>query len=1771
MRISLQIDNCNAKGWGAKKNPVFDLNPAFELCYCDIKAQEHGSSLTGGCGPTASQAPAFYCIFSAADTPGNTDCQYYFGATLQYLPQRTEANKDTCFVANCPGGQEPSGVNMNGETECACPAGEIFHDGACAAPSAESCGGLTPPKFYDSAAGECVDLAVCTSPEVRNAGTNRCECSSPNVETDGGNCLVPSAQVCEDEFSPPKFYDAGAGACVDVAACLAPAVLDEDANLCNCPSPNVGRDGEVEPGKCAVPVPSAEACGDLMPAQFYSATLSACVPFVECAAPAVRNAGTNLCDCPAPYSGTDGAAAPGDCAAPPDACTIDDFNHAVYDAAGLMQLSLRIDTCNAKGWGAKKASYYSSSSRICYCDIETIDSVNHRSCASFSPEQLCIINGPSVSNNNSCSYYFGATLQYLPQRTEENKDSCFVSHCPGGQQPSGFNMNGETECACPAGEIFHDGACVAPSAESCGGLTPPKFYDSAAGECVDLAVCAAPAVRNAGTNLCDCPSPNVGTDGADARGDCVAASVESCGGLTPAQGYDSTAGACVACIAGQSVYNGACVCPVGQVVLNNACAACGDGEIVYRGFCADASVLELSGKALTLYNLIAGSISDLDDGSLRSNALKEFQQGILDRHNGVANYIGNLNDFYTGTRQGGGAYGEFLVLSQTAGFGDIRGGVPGEIDRILSQIPVHTSGSSSAPFGLQACQNAGWIFFADDSSCGVPLTLSGGAVSNRCHLSGSDSPQCSAVFGSTVNYFPSPTLSADGATLRFVYNCDPDGDNGLIPATINTIGATECACPAGEALHSKAKRTCVAASAEVCEGLSPAKFYDSGTGECVDAAVCTLPAVRNAGTNLCDCPAQYVGTDGAAAPGDCGCPVGQLFKDGACAAPTTPEEQCAAAGWDLFADDGSCGILVELGGGGDSDRCYFSGVQSPQCADVFGATVNYFPAPTLAADGATTLRFVYDCDPNGQTGLVPATVNTIGATACVCSDAKRTLSGGRCACSSGYREVGGQCEPENFCIYEDIAAKFPSSDFTDADRTQVSLQIDNCRAKGWEAKKHELFDFVSALEVCYCDIKAKDVAAGAGGCGAPASGDEPKSRCRFTSDAGAAGCKHYFGDTLQHLPQRTETNKDSCFVSHCPDGQEPSGFSMNGATECACSAGQVFYDGACAAPSAESCGGLTPAKFYDSAAEACVAVADCQAPAVLDAGANLCDCPSPNIGTDGAVAPGDCAVLAPSVESCGGLTPAQFYLATPSACVPFADCQAGATLNRVANVCECAGAAVLDGAGTGCLCESPNVGTPGDCAAPGAESCGGLSPAKFYDAAAGACVAVADCQAEATLNRVANVCECAGAAVLDSAGTGCLCESPNLGTPGDCAAPSVGSCGGLTPAKFYDAAAGACVAVADCQAPSVLNAGANLCDCPAPNVGTDGAVAPGDCAAPSAESCGGLTPAKFYDAAAGACVAVADCQAPSVLDAGANLCDCPPPNVGTDGAVAPGDCAAPGVESCGGLIPSQFYSATLSACVPFVECAAPAVLNTGTNLCDCPSPNVGTDGASAPGECVAASAESCGGLSPAKFYDAAAKACVAVADCLAPAVLDAGANLCDCPSPNIGTDGAVAPGDCAVPVPSVENCGGLIPPQFYSATLSACVPFADCQGGATLNAGVNRCDCPAGSVHRSKLCAPVSDDFGELSDELLCGAFGGTVRTATGGEAGGRVCSGMDANDTFCIMDAEEADSVLAFPCRGLFKHLWACNVKFNRPALNPFFCGAKCLRETEAVGSGCR
>ena len=77
-----------------------------------------------------------------------------------------------------------------------------------------------------------------------------------------------------------------------------------------------------------------------------------------------------------------------------------------------------------------------------------------------------------------------------------------------------------------------------------------------------------------------------------------------------------------------------------------------------------------------------------------------------------------------------------------------------------------------------------------------------------------------------------------------------------------------------------------------------------------------------------------------------------------------------------------------------------------------------------------------------------------------------------------------------------------------------------------------------------------------------------------------------------------------------------------------------------------------------------------------------------------------------------------------------------------------------------------------------------------------------------------------------------------------------------------------------------------------------------------------------------------------------------------------------------------------------------------------------------------------------------------------------------------------------------------------------------------------------------------------------CRMLGGEVQIHSA--TGIRVCSRIDANDTFCLVDSGDA-----YPCRGLFRHVRTCNDDYNRPALNPFFCGPKC-GERSAVGDEC-
>ena len=419
---------------------------------------------------------------------------------------------------------------------------------------------------------------------------------------------------------------------------------------------------------------------------------------------------------------------------------------------------------------------------------------------------------------------------------------------------------------------------------------------------------------------------------------------------------------------------------------------------------------------------------------------------------------------------------------------------------------------------------------------------------------------------------------------------------------------------------------------------------------------------------------------------------------------------------------------------------------------------------------------------------------------------------------------------------------------------------------------------------------------------------------------------------------------------------------------CLCESPNFVTADNCVQPSAESCGELTPPQFYSPTLSACAAYSEC-------------------------LAAEDCEL---SVESCGRLTPPKFYDSTTGECADFNGCLSSATLNRDDNICECAGAAVLDGTGLGCECLAPNLGTVDDCAAPSKDTCGGLTPPQFYDSAAGECAEFKGCLSGAILNRDDNICECTGAAVLDGTGLGCECLAPNLGTPGDCRVPSVENCGGLTPPKFYDSAAGECAEFKGCLSNATLNRDDNICEC-AEGGASDGTglgceFTLGSCAAAN----------LHYNGAD--CEPLANCADAAMRNESTNQCECHAPNLGT-----PENCQAPSAENCGGLTPPEFYDETAGECAEFKSCLSSATLNQDENICECAgaavldgtglgceclAPNFGTVE-----DCQAPSAESCADFyDPPRFYDASAGECAGdLHPCHATAVRKDDNSGCECP------------------------------------------------------------------------------------------------------------------------------------------------------------------------------
>ena len=1705
-------------------------------------------------------------------------------------------NKGT-NLCDCPVENEGTGGGNAGTDGAEAP-------GNCAAAGETSCGELTPAQFYDAAARKCVAVADCLAPATLDADKNLCDCSLPNIGTDDasapGDCAVPAPDetICGG-LSPPQFYDAAAGECVAFAVCAAPAVLDEDENLCDCPSPNIGTDGLAAPGFCRseYALHTAVRDGDL---DFVGRFL-AVVPRAEVSVfvNARNNGGWTPLHQAARFNRPAIALT---LLAAGASVNVSNSGHTPLSYAGSYKNAGLYPHLIAAGghWGTACAAgeFVNSAGPNPSCVAVSAASCGEASSAKgYDPAaDACVAPSPASCGElspakgyhlvaDACVAPSAASCRRLsPAKGYDDSGAGACEVCPSGQ---GVLADG-TCGVCPTGQVILDGACTAPSAASCGRLIPAKGYDdSGAGACV------APSAASCGRL-----SPVKGYDDSGA-GACVAPGAASCGRLSPAQAYDSAAKACVvrteeyarakctaagwdwdngqcgirsnnhaegrisqwceyrysecadivgpdydfpnkpkdgppsyyvyncdvdgstgmipatintigatvcACPVGQGVdeslvcgvaasaascgrlspahgYDdsgaGVCeVCPSGQGVLaDGTCGVCPTGQVILDGACTAPS-------AASCGRLIPAKGYD-DSGA---GACVAPSVASCDRLSPAQVYDGS------------GCFAPSAAscgrLSPTKGYDPAaRACVAPSAASCWRLSPVRVYDEEAEACVLRTaeevkekCTTAGWDwdggqYYSSFHYCNIRWeNRSALRKSFWCIYTASssdfpnlDEPNCADIVGPDYDF---PRKIDDRA--YYVYNCDVDGITGLIPATINTIGATACACPNGQGVDEGG--VCgVAASVESCGRLSPAQAYDSTAGACV---------VRTEEYARLKCTA-----------------AGRQSGRGGC-----------LIRWNNYAD------------GSDGYSCGYSAF-SPKCADIVGPDYDF---PKKSGDVFAPTAYVYNCDVDGSTGMIPATINTIGATACACP-AGQVVQGGvcvaiatcdspavlnaetnQCDCPSGYSGAGGVCNA-------DVTVSFSPP----VNGTLSAASGGNSIQNGGTVVHGATVTFTAAPASGY------EVSIWTGGC-AGAVGVS----CEAVATADVSAGVEFF-----------EASAASCGRLSPAQGYDDSGAGACVAPSAA-SCGRLSptkgYDdsgaGACVAPSAASCESVTPAKVYDAAAGECAFLfpAVCASPSVRNKGTNLCDCPAPNIGENGAAAPGFChGEYALNIAAQNGDVALVVRLIAAGALVDGRDAANYTPLHRAALrshipvIAELIAAKASLNVTTNTQGETPLVlaergvsnngynrasipllieagghwGT--ECASPNVVNPAGPTPP---------CAAVAVCTSPSVRNKGTNRCDCP----VENEGTG----GGNAGTdgeeaPGNCAAAGETSCGELTPAQFYDAAARKCVAVADCLAPATLDADKNLCDCSLPNIGTDDASAPGDCAVPAPDEtiCKGLSPAQFYDAAAGECVAFAVCAAPAVLDADENLCDCPSPNIGTDGLAAPGFCRSeyalhtavrdgdldfvgrflavvPRAEvsvfvnarNNGGWTPLHQAARFNRPAIALTLLAAGASVNVSNNghtplrYADSYKnaglyPHLIAAGghwgtACAAGEfvnpagpnpsCVAVSAASCGEASSAKGYDPAADACVAPspASCgeLSPAkgyhlVADA------CVAPSAASCGRLSPakgyddsGAGACVAPGAASCGRLSPAQAYDSAAKACVVRTEEEAGAKCTA-----------------------------------------------------------------------------------------------------------------------
>ena len=427
-------------------------------------------------------------------------------------------------------------------------------------------------------------------------------------------------------------------------------------------------------------------------------------------------------------------------------------------------------------------------------------------------------------------------------------------------------------------------------------------------------------------------------------------------------------------------------------------------------------------------------------------------------------------------------------------------------------------------------------------------------------------PGCDQIFGATLAFPVNPDPTEDLADLpAYLYNCDPDGTRGLVPATANTVGATNCSCVDSTKLRigEDTFDTDADGNAIYTHSACVDDASESGAQDCVDSfwdlsaesgGKCVIPLSQGGTLSLSGCflsgeaapqcdevfPVDDLGDILFPFPLDLeddddrfvfNCGAGgfpQVNADGetACiggdaARIKTGLAACDDKGWLDDAVNEKCDISTAVRGTlNTATSCYFSGESQPKCSDIFGPDFDFPENP----NDETPPVYAYNCDPDGTSGLLPATFAD-GKTSCQCSGFGKSVDeNGVCVCSAGETASPVQ----DICVADSI---FDG--------------VSKCEEQGWR--------LVGVQGGVGCTVQSVDL-----------SQNSVESFCEFTENGSAASCTDIFGPNFDFPPSPEEGGRPYYFHNCDPDGDSgllPATFA-NGETEsCKCPSGMVYVGG----------------------------------------------------------------------------------------------------------------------------------------------------------------------------------------------------------------------------------------------------------------------------------------------------------------------------------------------------------------------------------------------------------------------------------------------------------------------------------------------------------------------------------------------------------------------------------------------------------------------------------